>query len=722
MVKAVADVDMERHGGFSFDGMWVTGFSHMHDSGTGGSPSLGNYPLFPVAGCENNNLSLCQFNYGQRQANFDPNSVEAFPGYFGITLESGIKVDMTVSAHTALYRFKFPVSTSSSDGTALSPLIMMDFAALSGSVDNPTIFVNNNTGRITGTGTFSPSFGIGNFVLHVCADFEGGALSDAAYFNVFGYAEEVERLQYDQIGGGFVRFEPAEDGTEILARVGLSFISSDQACQSAANEIPDFNFDDILAAAQMQWKEKLSVVELDTEGASEDLVKTFWSGIYRTMISPQDYTGENQLWTSSEPYYDSFYCIWDSFRSQHPLLTLLDPPEQTRMVRALIDIYRHEGKLPDCRMSFSKGYTQGGSNADIVLADSYLKGIREGVDWETGYEAVVSDAEEVPSDWRVEGRGDVPSWWDIRYTPKTTARPRSVSRTVEYAYDDFGIAQIAEGLGYSDSVARYTNSSRNWQNLWKTDQTSMIDGLDTGFEGFLQPRNSGGDWQLQDPIFCSPLYEPHACYLGSYSSETYEGPIWLYSFFAPHDMAALIQKMGGQETFIKRLDFLHDSGLLDVGNEQSFLMHFLYHYAGRPALSAARLHHYIPGRYHAAPDGLPGNDDSGAMGAFLALSMMGIFPNPGQDVYFITPPFFREVHIKNKQTGNIATIRNVNFDPAYRNIYIQSATLNGEPYSRNWITHSLFLEGGTLELVLGHEESVWGTSDEDRPPSLQIIE
>lgn len=192
----------------------------------------------------------------------------------------------------------------------------------------------------------------------------------------------------------------------------------------------------------------------------------------------------------------------------------------------------------------------------------------------------------------------------------------------------------------------------------------------------------------------------------------------MYSFFAPGDMAHLINTLGGRDTFLKRLDFLHDSGLLYMGNEQSFLKVFLYHYAGRPGLSSFRAHSYIPSQFNDTLNGIPGNDDSGAMGSFAALTMMGIFPNAGQDVYFITPPFFKSVSIKNGQTGKTATIRSVNFDGAQKNIYIQNATLDGKPYTRNWLQHKFFFEGGTLELVLGSTESSWGTRPEDVPPSL----
>lgn len=149
-----------------------------------------------------------------------------------------------------------------------------------------------------------------------------------------------------------------------------------------------------------------------------------------------------------------------------------------------------------------------------------------------------------------------------------------------------------------------------------------------------------------------------------------------------------------------------------------FLTVYAYHYAGRPALSTARAHFYIPSSFNDSTSGLPGNDDSGAMGAFQAWSMIGLFPNPGQNVYLINPPFFEAVSITNPVTNRTATIRNVNFDPSYSDVYIQNATLNGEVYTKNWITHEFFSEGWTLELTLGPSESSWGTAEEDLPPSV----
>lgn len=183
-------------------------------------------------------------------------------------------------------------------------------------------------------------------------------------------------------------------------------------------------------------------------------------------------------------------------------------------------------------------------------------------------------------------------------------------------------------------------------------------------------------------------------------------------------MGSLIKTLGGAREFTRRLTFLHKSGLLYVGDEQSFLTVYQFHYSGRPALSAKQSHSYIPSQFNTSTAGIAGNDDSGAMGSFVVLSMIGLWPVPGQDVYLITPPYFKEVSITNPVTGNVATVRNTNFDPSYKAIYIQSAKLNGKTWTKNWLTHDFFIDGGILELELGEQESGWGTHVEDLPPSL----
>ncbi|KAJ5884699.1 hypothetical protein N7495_009209 [Penicillium taxi] len=726
MVKAVADTRGENQAGFAYDTSLVTGFSHMHDSGTGGSPSLGNFPIFAHPACPGDDINQCKWQQSDRATPWISDSPEARPGYFGIKLENGVRAEMTTTNRSALYRFTF--NNSSAD--SLSPVILVDITDLTQSRTKGAAVVDSNTGRLSGNGTFNPSFGIGSYDLNFCVDFKGVVLRDSGVWskNQANFSSDVVSVDGSNSAaslssGTFARFHSPENNT-VLARVGVSFISVSQACENAEKEQPDFDFDGTVTAAEKAWREKLNVISVDSDGVSTDLQTTFWSGAYRALISPQDYTGENPLWKSDEPYYDSYYCIWDSYRSIHPLLTLLDPLSQSLMVRSLVDIYRHEGYLPDCRMSLCKGYTQGGSNADVVIADAYLKKVTD-IDWATAYEAVVKDAEVEPHNWDVEGRGGLRSWKSLGYIPTDDYDPdgrgthtRSISRTVEYAYNDFCIAEMALGMGNHDDYTKYAKRSENWASMFKADQTSSIQGTDTNFTGFLQPRYTNGSWGYQDPSFCSPLLNFTSCYLNSNGHETYEGSAWLYTFYAPHDMGGLIKTLGGPELFTSRLTFLHESGLLYVGDEQAFLTVYQFHYSGRPALSAKYNHFYIPSQFNTTIAGIAGNDDSGAMGSFVVLSMMGLWPVPGQNVYLITPPYFKTISILNSPTGNVATIRNVNFDPSYKAIYIQSAKLNGETWTKNWITHDFFTEGGVLELELGEEESEWGTHVEDLPPSM----
>ncbi len=349
MAKAVADTNSQSNqGGFTLDGSPISGFSMMHDSGTGGQPSLGNFPLFPYKACNGSDIDGCNFPKKERvrYGGFQNNSVVAKPGFFGVTLDTGIKTEMTTAHHTALFKFTFP---SDSD----KPLILQDLSDLSDSrQDNGTINVDASTGRITGSARYLPSFGSGNYVLYFCTDFKGGQMIENGIFVNSRASSDVKNLtisrsinNYPLPGGAFVRF--ADASSPVLARVATSFKSSDQACANAEAEIPGYDFDSLTAAATEEWRAKLSSIQVSTAGVDKSYLINFYSSMYRIMINPQNYTGENPLWSSDEPYFDSFYCIWDLWRSQLPFLTLIDPHAVSQMVRSLIDTYKHLGWLPD---------------------------------------------------------------------------------------------------------------------------------------------------------------------------------------------------------------------------------------------------------------------------------------------------------------------------------------------------------------------------------------
>lgn len=541
LAKPVADVDGQNTGGFSTDGSNVTGFSHMHDSGTGGNPSMGQFPLFPQT-CADNVVDNCKFPKTARATPYNMGSVDAKPGYFALELQSGVKAEMTASRRAALYRFTFPEERTA-DGSLSNPLISLDLTDLWDSRQNATISVDSEAGRIKGNGTFLPSFGAGYYQAFFCADFVGAKVKDSGIWVNDRAGSEPKELfvtrgfnNFYLQAGGYMSFERPADGV-VTARVGVSYVSTDQACSNAENEIPDplSDFAKLRQRAEDAWSEKLEPIKITPGGASDNMLAAFWSGIYRTMLSPQDLTGENPLWQSDEPYFDSFYCLWDAFRAQHPLLTILDPEAQSRMVRSLLDTFKHEGWLPDCRMSLCKGWTQGGSNADVVIADAYVKNLT-GIDWELAYNAMVNDAENEPLEWSYEGRGGLQSWKRLNYIPYLDfdylgfgTNSRSISRTLEYAYNDYVLSIVAKGLSKKDHT-KYLSRAGNWQNLFKEDQTSFLEnGTDTGFKGFFQPKYLNGTWGFQDPIACSALAT--FCSLTSNPSETFESSIWEYLLY-----------------------------------------------------------------------------------------------------------------------------------------------------------------------------------------------
>lgn len=473
MAKAVADVSGQDTAGWSYDYSNVTGFSAQHDSGTGGNPSQGQFPLSVQPWCSGEALDTCKFGSKyERATHYRAGTPRAKPGYFALGLKDGVDLETTVTQHAALWSFKF--NQNASQGHELNPIFLVDLTDLYDTRQNASISVDPNTGRMKGNGTFLPSFGVGSYMSYFCTDFKGAEIQDTGVWVNERAGMEPKELFVNRgyslfyiVAGGFVRFRKPPTRS-MQARVGVSFLSTDQACRNAEQEIPDWDFERVRKEAENAWKEKLSVVSIEPGGASESIQRTFFTGIYRTMMSPQNLTSVNPLFSSSNLYFDSYYCLWDSFRSQFPFLTIFDPNAVSQMITSLLNIYKLNGWLPDCRMQLCKGYSQGGSNADNIIADAYVKNLTR-IDWDLAYEAVKTDAEYEPFDWGVEGRGGLQSWKRLGYIPVLDydylgfgPDYHSISRSLEYAYNDFSVATLAKGLGNFADYEKYLGRSGNW--------------------------------------------------------------------------------------------------------------------------------------------------------------------------------------------------------------------------------------------------------------------
>ena len=357
-----------------------------------------------------------------------------------------------------------------------------------------------------------------------------------------------ERSQFDSYEktGALLRF--AKGDSVVQLKVGISFLSCQRAKYNAHTYIPHWSFEQVHNDLLAQWEKLFKAIEIapDTPEAQK---RMFYTALYHTMIMPVDRTGENPLWNDPEPYYDDYYAIWDTYRTSTPLITLIDPQRETDIVRSLITIYKRDGYMPDARSGNANGRTQGGSNAEIVIADAFVKGLK-GIDYELALKAMLQDATVPPGgNQEAEGRGGLVPYLELGYIPHGI--PRAGNRTVEYAYCDYAIALVAKGLGKEDLYQQYLKQSGNWKNLWRSDYEHE------GVKGFIMPRDKEGNWLDQLPFGNSKVQKPTY----TYTPVTFEGPwytpwwdmffyeasSWEYSLSIPHDVPGLIAQCGGKE-------------------------------------------------------------------------------------------------------------------------------------------------------------------------------
>jgi predicted alpha-1,2-mannosidase len=663
----------------------IRGFSQTHVSGTGGSSKYGNILITATTG---------------KPAPSDSESPRAderaTAGYYSVTLARyGVGVEITAARRAAIYRFRFPQGQRANLFFDVSRCLVSGLRTHENQIPlSSTVQVLSST-EIAGSTTVKNGWNKQPvpYTVYFYAMTDTPAASWGTWLG--GQLNSENRQASGTAAtpaGAWLTF--ANHGHPVLMKIAISFVSIDQARRSLADEIPGFDFDRVHTDAVAAWNKALSTV--DVYGETPEQAQMFYTALYHTMLMPTDRTGENPLWQSSEPYYDDYYAIWDIFRTSGPLLTLIAPERETAIVRALVDLYRHEDWLPDARSGNYNGRTQGGSNAEFMLTDAYLKGL-PGIDWKTALAAEIHDAEVSPADHFKEGRGGLPDWHNLGYVSiEGSDRPGSVS--MEYAADDFEIALLAKGLGDASDYDKYLEHSGNWKNLWDANFSAG------GFNGFIRPRHRDGSW-------LTPFTAMDQCTWGG--DTFYEGNSWTYSFFVPQNVAGLIHAAGGPETFVRRLDaFFAVPDRYDVGNEPGFLTPYLYNWAGRPDKTDEHVRAIIAASYHVGLRGLPGNDDSGAMSSWYIFGQIGIFPNAGQPVYLIGSPAYPRT-VLHLAGGKDFTIEARNLTP--QNIYVTAATLDGKPLDRDWLRHSEIIAGGRLVLTMSGTPGIWGRSD--LPPS-----
>ena len=683
MVKLGPDMETfdNRESGFGYSSHGVIlGFSHLHLSGAQGK--YGNILIAPVTGP----LSPADIR--------TPRTNEvAKVGYYAAHLTRyDVQAELTSSRRVGFHRYTFPTSDQAHLTLNIAHALDIGPGSESQRFLGAELHLPSNH-EAEGVARFAGGWNKGGeYKVYYYLDLNTPASSTQTWTGTtLTDVKDATVIGSKAIGASFNYKTHA--GQVVQVKVGISFISAAQARQNVQEEIPGWNFALVHAAAVADWNRELS--KLNLAGETDVQRRELYTAMYHIMLMPTDRTGENPDWHSSEPYYDDYYAVWDTYRSSSPLLTLISPDRQRDIVRSLIDIYRHTGYMPDARSGNDNGRTQGGSNANVVVTDAYLKGLT-GIDYETAFAAMVKDTEVPPENTQKEGRGGLKDYNERGFV--TLADERSGSRTVEYAYDDFAISELACALGKSREAALYAGRSNNFENLWDKDMTVQ------GFKGFLRPRKPDGSWA-----------EPYLTVRGTWPDFMYEGDIWTYSLYAPQNMRLLIEMAGGDDLFNRRLDFIFARGHFDITNEPGFLMPVLYNYAGRPDKSADVVHLLLEKAFTDSRAGIPGNDDSGAMSSWLIFQTLGIYPVAGQDVYLISTPSIPDASLT---LGNGRKLRIVarNLDHAGLNRYIQTATLNGVDLPKSWFHHAQIKDGATLVFTMGSAPSAWGTTMP--PPSM----
>ena len=662
----------------------IIGFSHIQTSGTGGSPRYGNILIIP----QMDTLILKEL------VKYPKINEYAEPGYYTATLKSGnsySRAELTASHKVGFHRYTFTKKYAKTD--ALKANFIIDVSNTTHRMNNgkPSTYwkkgyvnIMPEKSAVEGYATFEGGWGgLNPYTIYFYVQFDQAfSTSDVWQDSVLLKRKYLatENKEFTSKRFGAVVSFAKKNGEQVGCKVGISYLSLENAMLNLC-ENENLSFDKAKEEASMLWAKQLN--RIDVKGGNIAAQKIFYSALRNTMLMPTDVTGEVPGWNPNMPHFWDFYCVWDMFRATMPLYSLIYPETQRRIVNCMLDIYSKKGWLPDAWIADDYAMMQGGSNANVVLADAVVKKL--GVfEVKTALDAVRKDAELQSDNPRTKGRftNDYTKYGYV--LPESAAG--SVSRTLEYAYNDFCISQIAASVDENQLAEKYINQSLDIYKLFYPEQN------------MFWAKDSTQQWK---PDF-TPVSKRKDTWNDPYF---YEGGSQIYSTYVPHDMAGLIHRHGGNIEYVKYLDSLFDSGVFSIENEPEFLIPYQYIYAADYPSTARRVSKILHFNYVPGANGLPGQDDSGSMSAWYVFSAMGFFPVAGQDLYLIGTPLFEEtvIQLEGNKTFKI-TAKNL----TQENIYVTKATLNGKPLDRAWFKHTEISKGARLVLEMSATPNDWG--------------